>query len=814
MGYGGYSGLGNYNDRFYNQNIPVQTYIPSTGVTQPRGDQLGTPTLDPLPTPQTNIPSFVSPSPMQSQMNPQTGFGGKTAGAANMATNFLQGWIQGKNTSEAKKRQDAQQKLAAAYMGYNVAKQNSQTIANQIGVMESKYAGKPVDQWGNPQDQQAYNNLKTSFQSVSQAVPGFAGIYADLVRQYTGGEKQAKGGKQAKAAHPYEALVEPALQHLENHPPMDLPQGQQPPAQGAPPVVAAPEQHPVAMPPQKFTPNSAPQLEAATQQIAAQPAPPAAAPAPAVQPAPASAPQQTQLTPEQEQQFQQWKAKYAPNDSGQDYDLRGAFKAGVVPAANGHMPDTFKLPNHPTFSNESQYATPNAPHWEGGKLVGPGGQVVANESAPAPGIAGVARNVLSGIGSRFSRALLPQKPNFFAPGTAENWQAATQAPIMADPDVVARAQTLQAQAATSGAQARAAERQTALIKDYDTNYAGFMQKIKANPGYADTNEGKADAAYLTHMAGALRSASPAAATTEQAHASTAKSQASTAQSQASVAAEQGAWMTDAYQKLRKGEAPDFYQAQAMGFNPKDLFGLYMKVYPDQPELAAKKYIDAEVSMRGARSPVALIREGVRQQLREEMGREPTESEVNLGFAQRYKPTPGERADARGTKVLTPSQVPAATQEIFERILRDHPEYGKQIGKDKHGRLVMNSAPTEGFLTSPASVEAWKGTQQKMIADTTQLMRESDYDGASIARVLGMPAPGAATAGANPGAHKGGRPAATPNSVPPGGSLSYDVTVKDANGQPKTLRLTGRTQYQYQQDLQKAQGKGGTATLVK
>ena len=112
MGYGGYSGLGNYNDRFYNQNIPVQTYIPSTGVTQPRGDQLGTPTLDPLPTPQTNIPSFVSPSPMQSQMNPQTGFGGKTAGAANMATNFLQGWIQGKNTSEAKKRQDAQQKLA------------------------------------------------------------------------------------------------------------------------------------------------------------------------------------------------------------------------------------------------------------------------------------------------------------------------------------------------------------------------------------------------------------------------------------------------------------------------------------------------------------------------------------------------------------------------------------------------------------------------------------------------------------------------------------------------------------------------------
>ncbi len=38
-----------------------------------------------------------------------------------------------------------------------------------------------------------------------------------------------------------------------------------------------------------------------------------------------------------------------------DYDLAGAFKAGLAPGANGHWVDTFKKPNHPTFSDQSQY---------------------------------------------------------------------------------------------------------------------------------------------------------------------------------------------------------------------------------------------------------------------------------------------------------------------------------------------------------------------------------------------------------------------------------------------------------------------------
>lgn len=65
----------------------------------------------------------------------------------------------------------------------------------------------------------------------------------------------------------------------------------------------------------------------------------------------------TQLTGNEEADFYKWKQQYAPNDSGLDYDLRGAFKAGIKPnPKTGHWPDTYKKPNHPTFSVESKYA--------------------------------------------------------------------------------------------------------------------------------------------------------------------------------------------------------------------------------------------------------------------------------------------------------------------------------------------------------------------------------------------------------------------------------------------------------------------------
>ncbi len=74
----------------------------------------------------------------------------------------------------------------------------------------------------------------------------------------------------------------------------------------------------------------------------------------------------TQLSPQEETQFATWKQQYAPRDSGQDYDLRGAFKAGLRPDHTGHWPDTFKKPSHPTFSTGSIYAPHGKPGvWHG-----------------------------------------------------------------------------------------------------------------------------------------------------------------------------------------------------------------------------------------------------------------------------------------------------------------------------------------------------------------------------------------------------------------------------------------------------------------
>lgn len=87
---------------------------------------------------------------------------------------------------------------------------------------------------------------------------------------------------------------------------------------------------------------------------------------------------ETRLMPLEESRFTQWKSRYAPQDSGTDYDLRGAFKAGLTPdTTTGHWPDTFKKPNHPTFSIESKYAKmapEKAGRWEGERFIGPSAQ--------------------------------------------------------------------------------------------------------------------------------------------------------------------------------------------------------------------------------------------------------------------------------------------------------------------------------------------------------------------------------------------------------------------------------------------------------
>ncbi len=84
---------------------------------------------------------------------------------------------------------------------------------------------------------------------------------------------------------------------------------------------------------------------------------------------------QTALSTAQEASFRAWKLRHAPTDSGIDYDYRGAFLAGVTADASGHWPDTYKKPNHPTFSVESIYAhlrPERAGRWAGEHFIPPG----------------------------------------------------------------------------------------------------------------------------------------------------------------------------------------------------------------------------------------------------------------------------------------------------------------------------------------------------------------------------------------------------------------------------------------------------------
>lgn len=66
----------------------------------------------------------------------------------------------------------------------------------------------------------------------------------------------------------------------------------------------------------------------------------------------------TQLTPDEQQQFQAWGANQPrdPMAEMQDYDLQGWWKANPgVDLNDGHLTDKWKKPNHPTFSDQSMY---------------------------------------------------------------------------------------------------------------------------------------------------------------------------------------------------------------------------------------------------------------------------------------------------------------------------------------------------------------------------------------------------------------------------------------------------------------------------
>lgn len=92
--------------------------------------------------------------------------------------------------------------------------------------------------------------------------------------------------------------------------------------------------------------------------------------------------------------FRNWVAQNHIQDADSSlahYDYRGYWKAqqaGDVyaqQAANHHFPDTYKLPGHPTFSNESDYASSGAPQWtDDDKLVSPTQGLIANEGTVLP----------------------------------------------------------------------------------------------------------------------------------------------------------------------------------------------------------------------------------------------------------------------------------------------------------------------------------------------------------------------------------------------------------------------------------------------
>lgn len=76
----------------------------------------------------------------------------------------------------------------------------------------------------------------------------------------------------------------------------------------------------------------------------------------------------TRLSPQEEQAYQQWAQQNNRLNDDADYDMRGAWKANIGQSGNGHYPDTFKKPNHPTFSDQSMYHGIENPN--GGQFIG------------------------------------------------------------------------------------------------------------------------------------------------------------------------------------------------------------------------------------------------------------------------------------------------------------------------------------------------------------------------------------------------------------------------------------------------------------
>jgi hypothetical protein len=101
-------------------------------------------------------------------------------------------------------------------------------------------------------------------------------------------------------------------------------------------------------------------------------------------------PYRTVLPIVEEFAFLDWARKNRVPPDDPTYDTRGFWKNEIVTGrrsqfAGAHGPDTYKTPAHESFSNESIYATPNAPSWGAdGTLRDKLGNVVFRDPPPPP----------------------------------------------------------------------------------------------------------------------------------------------------------------------------------------------------------------------------------------------------------------------------------------------------------------------------------------------------------------------------------------------------------------------------------------------
>jgi len=153
----------------------------------------------------------------------------------------------------------------------------------------------------------------------------------------------------------------------------------------------------------------------------------------------------TPLTPEEESQYQAWGAQQAPLRDGRnpaqdvyDYDMRGFWKNGASFADNGHGADQFKKPNHPTFSDQSQYHSADGN--QGGTWTTlPDGKYAFTPSQfnlqnwPADELQSYWSKVEAPAGNVLNLPGAPAAVAHPTPGPSNEWQPVSREPIAAEP---------------------------------------------------------------------------------------------------------------------------------------------------------------------------------------------------------------------------------------------------------------------------------------------------------------------------------------------------------------------------------------------